>query len=93
MEIPERDPNPEEPPLPPKLEKVIRGVKRPIVGFSDLTHPDGRPFTINEQIEATKKQLRGMAREFLENGDPIDDLAVRFGRMRVMKPIDEETTP
>lgn len=41
-----------------------RWVRRPLKGFEDITHPDGKPYSFVEQIEATKQQLRNTAEDF-----------------------------
>lgn len=43
-------------------------VPRPFAGFADKTHDDGTPFSLAEQIQATKNQLRNIADEFPKMG-------------------------
>lgn len=39
-------------------------VKRPFKGFGDKTNPDGTKFSVNQQIEVSKEQLRMTVRDW-----------------------------
>lgn len=43
-------------------------VPRPFAGFADLKHDDGTSYSPEEQIQATKDQLRKIADEFPKMG-------------------------
>jgi hypothetical protein len=39
-------------------------VQKPFLGYEDKKHPNGTPFTLEEQTEASRDQLRQVARDF-----------------------------
>lgn len=39
-------------------------VKRPFQGYGDKTNPDGTPYSFEQQLEASKEQLRIVFREW-----------------------------
>lgn len=49
-------------------EWLNKYVQRPMAGYDDLTHPDETPLSRDEQIEATKTQLRKFTDEMMELG-------------------------
>lgn len=52
-----------------------RYVDRPFKGYDDLRHPDGTPFSHQEQIEASKVQLRTVADEWPQIGKTPEQIA------------------
>ena len=49
-------------------------VQKPFAGFEDKKHDDGTPFSLAEQIQATKDQLRKIADEFPEMGRTLEQI-------------------
>lgn len=45
-------------------EWLARYVQRPFRGFEDIKHEDGTPYSEEEQITATKNQLRKTVEDF-----------------------------
>lgn len=65
-----------------------RYVKEPFRSYKDLTHPDGRPFSREEQIEATKDQLRMHVQGWKAIGGPKEKLIQDL--IEAVKPYSEE---
>jgi hypothetical protein len=54
------------------FQSWLEGIKTPFKGMEDKTHPDGRKYSVAEQIEATREQLRIVAEDFQKMGMPED---------------------
>ena len=59
---------------PPNLDRVgswiRRNIREPFVDFRDLTHPDGRKFTVGEQLAASRRQVRTIVTYWRDSGVP-----------------------
>ena len=49
-------------------------VQKPFAGFEDLKHDDGTPYSLKDQIQATKDQLIKSAGEFSQMGKTPDQI-------------------
>ena len=66
IQIEIEDPNIDDPDL--LNQWLDRYVQKPFMGYEDKQHPDGTPYSFNDQVEASKDQLRKMAVELPELG-------------------------
>lgn len=49
-------------------EWLDKYVQKPFVGFDDKKHPDGTPYSMDEQIGESKTQLRTVVEDFTKMG-------------------------
>lgn len=63
---------------PPNLGKLNPWLKKyiqtPFISFADKTHRSGKPFTIPEQIAATRKQVTMFVRGLQEANIPDEEI-------------------
>lgn len=55
-----------------KFDDWLSKIKRPLVSFETAKHPNGKIFTREEQLQATRKQLKETA-EFLKKAEQPDE--------------------
>lgn len=49
-------------------------IQTPIRGFEELTHPDGRPYIKEEQLEATRKQITDVVNFKHSKKEPLENI-------------------
>lgn len=76
-----------------ELRKWLKSVKKtPPAGYDAMTHPDGTPFTIEEQIETFINQTLEVVEFKRKRGDPEDQIKQMLTRLAQPK-AEERNTP
>jgi len=71
-------------PLPPLMDKVtFQGwlntyIIRPFAGFEDLKHEDGTPYSLDEQLQATRKQCFDSGYSEIEKNPKYNERIIKW---------------